>query len=724
MEIRKRPSTNVRAAVFMGLFLLIFLIIFGRIVYIQTQKELKGYDLQKMAEEKWTISKAIKGRRGTIYDRDGQAVAQELTSYTMYAILDKNQPSYVKDPKKTAKTLAPYIDMSEEKLEELLSTPNRFQVELGPNAKNLSHEKMKEIEQLNLHGIKFREEPRRYYPFQEFASHVIGYTERDMVEARMGLESSLDEYLRGKDGSIEYKRDINGIKLTHLEEIYQPPEHGKDVYLTIDSNIQVALEQVMTKVDEEYSPEKIIAIVADPKTGQILAMANRPGFNPNHYEKITNYTNFAISDRFEPGSTMKIFTLAAAIEEGVFNPDETYQSGTYQIGPDKVSDHNQGLGWGRITFREGLERSSNVAFSIIALEKLGKDRLYQYIERFGFTQPTGIDLPGEANSLIANQYDLDAATTAFGQATAVTPIQQVQAAMAIANGGKLMKPYIIDRIVDHETGEIIMKNEPEVKGEPISQATAKQALELLEGVVTSEAGTGRAYYIEGFDVVGKTGTAQIPNPNGRGYLRGQNQNIFSFIGMAPKNDPKVVVYVAVDRPKLKPFETGAIPVSKIFNTVMKHSIQYLNIDSTPLKEENEEIGYRIDNYEGESVESVIQKLEANGIVPIVLGDGEKIVNQEPKVDQYLLQNEKILLRTNSDHYTMPDLFGWSFRDVIKFTQVLELNPNMFGSGFVVKQSISPGSDVFVGDYITIQLSDGNENVQEDQEETEEQMIIE
>lgn len=709
MEIKKRPATNVRAFVFMFLFLIIFCITIGRIIYIQTGKEIKGVNLQQLAEEKWTVTKVLEGRRGTIFDRDGEPLAQELTSYTMYAILDKNEPSYVKDPSKTAEILSEYLNMSKESLEELLTTPNRFQVELGPSAKNLSHEKMKQIAELNLPGIKFREEPRRYYPNQEFASHVIGYTERDMVEARMGLESSLDKYLRGKDGSIEYKRDINGIKLNQLQEIFQPPEHGKDVYLTLDSNIQIALEQIMTKIEEEYDPEKMIAIVADPKTGQILAMSNRPSFNPNRYEEIENYTNFAIADRYEPGSTMKIFTLAAAIEEGVFNANETFKSGTYQIGPDMISDHNQGLGWGEITFREGLELSSNVAFSILALEKLGKDRLYQYLERFGFTEPTGIDLPGEVNSLIADQYTLDVATTAIGQATAVTPIQQVQAAMAIANGGKLMKPYVIDRIVDSETKEELVKNEPEVKGEILSESTSKQVLQLLEGVVTSEIGTGKPYFIEGFDVVGKTGTAQIPNPNGRGYLRGKNENIFSFIGMAPKDDPQLVVYVAVDRPKLKPFETGSAPVSQIFTTVMKHSLQYLNIDTTSSHENTiEEIGYKVENYKNQPISSVAEKLENEGLIPIIVGDGDKIVSQEPSAGEYVLPNERIMLRTNAKEYTMPNMFGWSFRDMLKLTKVLELKPSIFGTGFVTSQSMQPGSVVRVGDYITVELAHRNE----------------
>ena len=724
MEVQKRPVTNKRAVFIMAIFLICFVILTGRIIMIQTTKEVSGHDLKQMAEQRWTTKNVIEGHRGAILDREGSPLAQEIKSYTMFAVLDKGQNRFVKDPRKTAEILSPYINMSIENLERLLSN-DRFQVELGAGAKNMSHEKMKAIKEYDLPGIEFREEPRRYYPKQTYASHVIGYTERDMEKSRMGLELSLDEILRAEHGSVVYQRDRKGIRLPDPKETVEAPKNGQNVYLTLDSNIQTALEQVMTKVEEDYDPERLIAIVADPKTGQILAMSNRPSFNPNQYEDIQNFINFGVSSRFEPGSTMKIFTLAAAIEEGVYNGNEQFQSGTYRIGKRVVSDHNQGRGWGQISYNEGMQRSSNVAFSKIANEKLGTDRVYDYLDKFGFTKVTGIDLPNEATSLIAAKNASNAISTAFGQATAVTPIQQVQAATAIANKGKMMKPYVIDRIVDPDTGKVVEKNEPTEAGQPISEATAKEVIDILESVVTSSAGTGTPYYIEGFDVIGKTGTAQVPNPDGPGYLRGHGKNIFSFLGMAPKDDPRVIVYVAVDRPKLKETEAGSAPVSQIFNTVMKHSLQYLNINPGYRdKVESEEIGLELKAYKGKAVETVKSELASEGLQVIVLGDGNKVEGQQPVAGRYVIENEKVVLVTNSEIYTMPNIEGWSFRDVMKLSKALDLNMNIFGTGFVTSQSISAGSPVRPEEHITVELELPNYESYSDEADLEEEEINE
>ncbi len=705
---------NKRAVLLLFIVLFLFSVILSRFFYIQTTKEIKGQDLQALGEERWASSQVLKGVRGTIYDRFGGVLAEELTSYTVYAVLNQDQASYVKDPSDTAKKLAPYVNMDEGELERLLSS-DKFQVELGAHAKNLTHERMEEIKNLKLPGIFFREEPKRYYPKQTFASHVIGYTERDMKTSRMGLEDDLDELLRAEDGVIKYQSDRKGIPLPDPNRHITPAKNGYDVYLTIDSNIQVALEQVMTKVEAQYKPNKIVAIVADPKTGEILAMSNRPSFNPNEYENITNYINYAVSDRYEPGSTMKMFTVAAAIEEGVYNGQgEWYQSGKYRIGPNTISDHNQGRGWGSITYDEGFLRSSNVAMAKLALEKLKPEKLYEYWNRFGFTEPTGIDLPNETTSLIANHYPIDAATTAFGQGTAVTPIQQIQAATAIANDGKMMKPHVVDRIENPETGTVVQKTEPEIVGEPISKETAKKMRNLLEQVVTASAGTGKSYYLEGFDVIGKTGTAQIPKPNGKGYLHGRGQNIFSFLGMAPKDDPRVIVYVAVDRPNLAPHEAGSEPTAMIFNTIMKQSLQYLNIAPTMQElKEQVETGFVTEDYINQSVSETKARLEEEGLEVVVLGNGAKIVAQMPTTGKGMLAGERIFLRTDGNVVQMPDMNGWSIRDVRKFAEVMEMNPTIFGHGYVKKQSIEPDSTIQPGDYAVIEL----QLRQEEQEET-------
>ncbi|MFB5660662.1 penicillin-binding protein [Alteribacillus sp. HJP-4] len=685
---------------------------------MQVSKEVKGQDLAALAEEKWTTNLTLEGERGGIFDREGDALAEEVQSYTAFAILDEDYEDYVENPKKTAEKLAPVIEMEEGELEELLKR-DAFQVELGSKSRYLTLTEKEAIEDLELPGIHFRTEPKRYYPNQMFASHVIGYTERDMSAARLGLEKGLNEELSSKDGSLSYQRNVQGIPLLDRKEVMEEPENGDDVHLTIDSNIQTALEQAMTEVEDEYNPEKITAIVANAESGEILGMSNRPSFNPNEYESIENYTNYAISDRIEPGSTMKMFTLAAAIEEGVYNGSEMFESGSYNIGSTTISDHNNGEGWGTISYNEGLQRSSNVAFAKLALEKLHKENLYNYLGAFGLDEKTGIDLPGESGSSIAELNDLNAGITAFGQASAFTPIQLVQAATAIANDGQMMKPYVIDKIYDPDSKSNTYTSEPEAAGKPISEKTAADTRELLKTVVTSENGTGRPFAIDGIDIAGKTGTAQISDPEGGGYLSGQNQNIFSFIGMAPADDPSIIVYVAVDRPELEPTEAGSAPVSQIFNPVMKQSLSYMNLTPDDVEDEEvyEEDGIEAENYVGRSPESVSAALEDSGLDPVVVGEGAEIEAQYPNEGDALVIGQKVMLLTNGEPM-MPDMSGWSLRDAKRMSDLLGLELHHLGSGYVSKQSTEPGASISNEGYITVELQTREEAAEAQREEEE------
>ncbi|WP_280769086.1 penicillin-binding protein [Salipaludibacillus daqingensis] len=699
-EVRNKRVTT-RALIFLFIFLAIIVLLFSRFIYIQAAKEVQGTNLEELLERRWSESRIIEGHRGSIHDRNGDVLAEEITSYTIIAVLDDRFENHITDPRDAAQKLSSVLEIEEEMIENQL-TRDAVQVELGAQAKNISFEKKKKVEELEIDGIIFREDPRRYYPNQTFASHIIGYTERDMSVARMGLESSLDEHLKQTNGEITYKKDGRNRRLVNAEEIIEEPKNGDDVFLTIDSRIQMSIEQTMSQVDEEYSPERMMAVVANAKTGEILGMSNRPSFNPNQYESIENYTNFNISSRFEPGSTMKIFTLAAAIEEGVFQGDNTFESGSYEIIDRTVRDHNQGRGWGEITYEEGFQRSSNVAFSKIALELLGPERLYEYVNAFGFRDMTGIDLPNEATGLIADQYRIDAATTSFGQGSAITPIQQIQAATAIANGGKMMKPYVIDRIQDASSGDIEYQGESEIKGEPISEETAKEVLGLMETVVTSDVGTGRPFAIDGFDVAGKTGTAQIAGETG-GYLSGEN--IYSFLGMAPSSDPEVIVYVAVDRPDLEPSQVGSEPVSMIFRQVMEQSLQYLNIapsDEDDVHSVQEEI--ILGNYEGESTDDVKEQLTDYGLEVTTIGNGSEIVRQSHSEGSELIHGERVILLTNDDNPLVPDVTNWSSRSVYLLGEVTGIDMDVSGEGFVQVQKPSAGSEMTDLSRMIIELS--------------------
>ncbi|UTR15193.1 penicillin-binding protein [Salipaludibacillus sp. LMS25] len=710
VEQMKSSRLTKRALWFLFILLVVVAVLFSRFIYIQAAKEVQGTDLKALLEKRWSQTETLEGKRGSIFDKNGEVLAEEIPSYTIIAVLDDRFDSYVSDPQATAKKLSSVLNINQETLEAQL-TRDAVQVELGARAKNISYEKKQEVAELKLDGILFREDPRRYYPKQNFASHILGYTERDMSVARMGLESSLDEYLQETDGYITYQKDGKNRRLFNADQVIEEPEDGHNVYLTIDSRIQMAIEQTMNQVDEEFEPERMITIVANATTGEILGMSNRPGFNPNQYENIENYTNFAVTSSFEPGSTMKIFSLAAAIEEGVFDPEETYQSGSYEVTDQTIRDHNQGRGWGEISYLEGVQRSSNVAFSKLALEKLGAETLYGYIDAFGLRDVTGIDLPNESPGLIADQYKVDAATTAFGQATAITPIQQVQAATAIANDGKMMTPYVVDRIVDPTNHEVVYKSEPEVKNQPISEETAEQVLEILETVVSADEGTGRPFAIEGFEVAGKTGTAQIPSEAG-GYLRGHGNNIFSFIGMAPADDPEVIVYVAVDRPNLEGDEAGSEPVSMIFKQVMEQSLQYLNIAPS----EEEEVSsvqdtIKMGDYEEGVTQEAYDDLSKQGLDVILIGDGETVIKQSHAEGTELMNGEKVILLTDDVDPLVPDMTGWSLRTVYLFEKVTGIDIEVEGSGFVSGQTPSPGSSMEDLNRMMIDLSTEKEHNQ-------------
>lgn len=718
--MRKHKHTHRGAAICFGIFSLLFFILFGRFVYLQATGVADGQVLAVEAQKRYLKKQVLEAKRGTILDRRGKVIAEDIPSYTIAAILDPDMPEHVTDPEETARKLAPLLNMDVADVERILKKDAK-QVEFGPNGRSISQTVKKQIEALKLPGIIFLRDSKRFYPNGTFASYVVGYAQKDEatneVEGKMGIEKQFNEQLKEKDGYVVYEGDQQGFKLPHADEQIVPPQNGKNIYLTIDQNIQTFLEDAMNTVEKQYTPKKMIAIVADPKTGAILAMSTRPSFDPNK-RNIENYFNDAIAYPYEPGSTMKIFTLAAAVNEGVFQPNETYQSGSYQIGNHRIRDHNK-VGWGKITFLEGVQRSSNVAFAKIVREKLGEDRLLQYLHRFHFHEPTGIELPGEKSGNILYRYPIEKVTTGFGQGTSVTPIQQIQAATAIANGGKMMQPYVVDRIVDPDTGKTVAKHEPKVVDTPISKETAEKVLDILETVVTSEKGTGRPYQIEGYRVAGKTGTAQIPDPKG-GYLTGHQNYIFSFLGMAPRENPRLIMYVAVQQPNISYTETGAVPVSMIFNSVMKSSLQYLNIQPTVgKKSERKEKSISLPSYVGQSVEQATASLKKQGLHVTVIGKGTKVHAQFPQAGEHVVAPDRVLLQTDGNAI-MPDLTGWSLRDAMKLAELLQLKPSFIGSGYVFRQNIAPGSVVKKNDYMIVELAKPSEIDKKQQTETEQQ----
>ncbi|WP_409305327.1 penicillin-binding protein [Peribacillus sp. SCS-155] len=709
--MQKKKNMKSGAAILFLIFGLLFFVLIGRFFYIQVSGKAGGEVLAARLDNKYQKQRVLEANRGSILDRKGEVIAEDTSSYSLVAILSKTvttnpkKPNHVVDPEKTAEKLAKYLDMDEEDIYKRLTKKGAFQVEFGTAGRDLSHEVKQKIEELKLPGLKFDRDTKRFYPNGIFASHLIGYVEKDgsQTVGKLGLERYLNSYLKETDGLLKYDSDSWGLLLPNTKEKVKPQKNGNDVMLSLDKKIQTFLEDSVSKVQEKYDPEEIIAIVSNPKTGEILAMAQRPTFHPQTKEGLTNtWHNLAVEESFEPGSTMKIFTLAAAVQEGKFDPNATYVTGTYPVvGTKPVKDHS-GIEPGKtVTFLEGVQMSSNVAFATLAMNRIGADRFREYLTSFGFEKKTGIDLPNEVVGKIQYKYQRDKVSTSFGQGSAITPIQQIQAVSAVANNGKMMRPYVVREIRDANTHKLIKETKPLVAGQPISAETAKKVREYLGTVITAEHGTGKKYKIDGYEVAGKTGTAQIAGPGGF-YLPGAKNNyLYSFMGMAPKDDPQLVIYVAVKQPKLSATEVGADPLSEIFNPVMKSSLQYLDIKPTNLKTKEVE---QVSDYRGETVQAAVQELKNLGYKSVVIGKGSTVADQSPKTGSVMIAGERVIIKTDGD-MTAPDMSGWSLRDVMKAATLTGLDLNTAGSGYVTKQNLKPGKVIKPGDYCIVELTE-------------------
>ncbi|MGM8214377.1 penicillin-binding protein [Bacillaceae bacterium W0354] len=717
MALRKFNQSKLMVFLLIVSFTFFFLLIIGRFMYIQITGEVHSVDLISYADKVRDTQSVLPAERGKIVDRNGMVLADNKPIYRMYAIVRESfsdnspKPLHVVDAQKTAEKLSEYINLEAAEIRRIIeygkdNQEDIFQVEFGRAGNMLSEDVKNKIEALELSGINFTRESVRFYPNGEFASHVLGFTETKVYEEEnrkeivgaYGIELEYEEYLKGTPGYVKYQRDKYGYKLMNAHEFIQPPKDGSDIVLTIDQKIQTFLEDAMSTVVEEYDPVQMIAVVMNPKTGEILAMSNRPSFDPN-IRDVENWYNDAISYPFEPGSTMKIFTLAAAIEEGVYDGSETFMSGQYRINENFRPIHDWNTDWGEITFDEGVQRSSNVAFAKLVWEKLGTDKFLDYLYEFHFDRATDIDLSGELVGKILYQYPMEKLTAAFGQGSTYTPIQLMKAASAIANDGKMVKPYITNKIVDSSTNEIIFQNEPEIVGEPISEQTAEQVKELLASTIYSDVGTGKRFKLENFTTFGKTGTAQIPDPETGKYMEGSENYIFSFLGMAPKDDPQLMMYVAIKQPKVNHYSEGSIPVSYIYRTVMENSLHYLEVN--PDRDEGLDIDqHQLENVINQATEDVIKRYSDNDVV--VIGNGSKIVDSYPKEGDVIVPNKRIIFITDGE-LTMPDITNWTLRDVLTLVDLLNMNIDYIGNGFVTNQSIRPNAIINADSHLVVEL---------------------
>jgi len=700
--------------IFVIVVVFIFLCLIIKLIYVGTGNvKVSGRSLAEFAEDRDTVKKTTIARRGTIYTFKGDVLAKDVNSYTVIAYLDPSRtkdpqrPYHVVDKEKTAAKLSPIINMKKETILKLLNTKIEscddngtctkvapYQVELGPGGRGITELVKDQIDALDLPGIDFISSSKRYYPNGDFLSYTLGYARRNdngTYEGEMGLELYYNKELTGTNGYIEYQSDLLGYQITSKPAIEKKSVSGHDIYLTIDDNIQMFTEQARTEL-EESKPEWATVVVMDAKTGEILGVSSSPSFNNNTLE-IKSYYDPFVANTYEPGSTMKIFSFMSAMESGIYNGDKKYNSGRLKVDDAVIKDWN-GYGWGSITYDVGFMGSSNVAASKLAL-KLGRAKLKDYYNALGFGSKTGICLPNESNGIINFRYNTEVASASYGQGLTVTAVQMMQALTTLGNKGTVLKPYLVKKIVD-ENGKVIEENKRTELKKVYSEETVNKMIKLMRGVVdgSSKISTGTSYYIKGYDLIGKTGTAEISSSKG-GYLSGYNNYIRSFAGAFPGEDPQIIVYVAAAKMK----NSSYLP--KSVKNLVKNVGTYKNIyEQTETKDSKT---YEIENYISKDVTNISTKLESIPVKYIIVGNGEKIIKQYPSKGTVINTKNMIFLVTNGDEIKMPNMSGWSRSDVVSFCNLANLDVSFEGSGYVKSFSIKEGTILKDKDSLEIKL---------------------
>jgi len=654
----KRKSINwfkVRIIFISSLLFFSFVFIAGRMFQLQV---LKKEQLYKLAAQQQLVQIPFVPKRGTIYDRKENELAVSIEVDSVYA-----DPPKVVDVDRTAHDLAPILQIDREELRQRLKSHRSFEW----IQRKISPREAAEIKVLQLPGISFLKENRRFYPNTQLAAHIIGFVGLDS-KGLEGVEFQYNALLNGRNHVWTTGRDALGREIVMGGPLLEKEDHHKNIFLTLDKHIQHVAETELSQSVQKWGAKGGIVIAMDPQTGKILAMASYPFFNPNQFIQYQPkfWRNRAISDAFEPGSLFKAFLAAAALEEKVVRPYDSFfcENGSYTVYDRTIHDHTK-HGW--LTFQQIIKFSSNIGASKVG-ERIGKERFYRYISAFGFGEKTQIDLPGEGKGIIHHPrywppVALD--TISFGQGISVTGIQLVVALSAIANGGFLMKPYMVEKITN-EKGEVSQSFQPEVVRRVVSEETAKKVTALLK-TTTEKGGTGEGAVPAGYEVAGKTGTAQKVEP----LLGGYSEDRFNsgFLGFAPVDEPKIVLLVVIDEPQGSIY--GGTVAAPVFKAIMEKVLPYLNVlpkgtlivkkepDYAPHKEtletetltEEVKVGKGVErvvmpDLTGLSMRNALSRIEGKGLIIKVSGNG-KVVQQNPKAGTVIEKGDICYLKFQS-----------------------------------------------------------------------------
>lgn len=687
--MKKRATVKIsKIIILIVAFLFVAAII--KLSYIVLSSKVDGIDLQAKAASITTTEETLYANRGNIYDVNGEMLATTVNAYTVIAYLDESRttdaenPRHVVDKEATAAALAPLLEMSEERLMELLNK-DVYQVELGPGGRGITEVLKRAIEELELPGIDFiSDSKKRYYSNSTFASYIIGYAkenEEGKLVGELGVEGYYDDILSGTNGYTKYlKYTSSNYKIPNTIDDTKKAVDGSDIYLTIDFDIQYIAENAVKEFQDTYKTEWAIFTVMDADTGAIVASATSPNFNPNDTNTITSYMNPLVSYQYEPGSVMKIFSFASAIEEGLYDGDELYESGSIQVDSETIINDVDKT-WGTISFDTGFAYSSNVAATMLAFRLLenGEKKLPDYYDALGFGKKTGIELANEVSGDMEVVYKSELANSSFGQGISVTPIQMLQALSSMTNDGNIIKPYIVDKIVDSE-GNVTYEGKRTVVNNVYSSQTVDKMHELMHKMIYE--GLSTAWQIEGLSMIGKTGTAQIASPNG-GYLTGEYDTIRSFAGIFPEEDPEYIVYVAARK-----VEGNSVKFANVVTDAIEEIAKHAKLTSETKETDLSKV-INIENYLSKDINSVTTMLENRKLNIIVIGNGKYVINQYPLKNSIVLENGKLFLITNGIEIKIPNMTGWSLSDVKNYCNLIGLNLEYSGYGYVVSQSIAP-----------------------------------
>ena len=736
---RKSPAENRRivgkyisllAVVLFAIFLVNFAVIIG-------SGSKFGADLVKEAKKVHQITRTVPAKRGTIYDRNGVPIAEDATSYNVYAVIDKKYKSatgkilYVEDSQfnKVAEVFHKYLDMDEAYVKEQLAQPNLTQVSFGAKGNGITYANMmaikKELKEASVEGIDFTTSPNRSYPNGQFASSFIGLAQLHENEdgsksllGTSGLESSLNTILAGTDGIITYEKDRLGNIVPGTEQVSQKTVDGKDVYTTLSSPLQSFMETQMDAFLEKVKGKYMTATLVSAKTGEILATTQRPTFNADTKDGITKdfvWRDILYQSNYEPGSAMKVMTLAASIDNNTFPGGEYFNSSELKIADVTIRDWdvNDGLTTGgMMTFLQGFAHSSNVGMSLLE-QKMGDATWLDYLNRFKFGVPTRFGLTDEYAGQLPADNIVNIAMSAFGQGISVTQTQMLRAFTAIANDGVMLEPKFITALYD-PNDQTVRRSQKEIVGNPVSKDAAGQTRTHMVLVGTDPRygtmynhSTGKATVnVPGQNVALKSGTAQIADEKNGGYLVGSTNYIFSVVAMNPAENPDFILYVTVQQPE----HYSGIQLGEFANPILERASamkESLNLQSPAknLDKVTTESSYAMPSIKDISPGDLAEALRRNIVQPIVVGTGTKIKESSVEEGKNLTPNQQVLLLSDKVE-EIPDMYGWKKETAETFAKWLDIKLEFEGSGSVVqKQDVRTNTAIKNIKKITLTLGD-------------------